>query len=197
MLHVIILSFSFYLFWHFEVYFILITSRPITLRACLRLAFFQNGQHQCDLWGEIGALTPMIVLATLTIQKKMNWTRLENRNPHNPTKWQKCKLHWKSCFVKYYSLRGFAFKGILETSYFSFLMLISVVFFCLLKNYIFEVNSFCFILKNEEWWFLKTLFRKLLHLNLLHWKISFWSSFFCLVMTNEEWGFLKTHFWNV
>ena len=51
---------------------------------------------------------------------------------------------------------------------------------------------FCFVLKNEEWGFLKTLSKKILHSYVLYWKMRFLKSI--LLFYIEKWGFLKTLF---
>ena len=51
---------------------------------------------------------------------------------------------------------------------------------------------FCFVLKNEEWGFLKTLSKKNLHSYVIYWKMRFFKSI--LLFYIEKWGFLKTLF---
>ena len=70
----------------------------------------------------------------------------------------------------------------------------NVIFLCIiLKNDVFEVKSYVFVLKNEEWGFLKTLSEKILHSYVLYWKMMFLKSIllFCI----EKWGFQKTLSW--
>ena len=68
---------------------------------------------------------------------------------------------------------------------------------CILMYYIeiwcFRSQFFCFVLKNEEWGFLRTLSEKNLHSYVLYWKMRFLKSI--LLFYIEKWVFIKTLFW--
>ena len=64
-----------------------------------------------------------------------------------------------------------------------------------IEKWCFRSQFFCFVLKNEEWEFLKTLSEKMLHSYVLYWKMMFLKSIllFCI----EKWGFKKTLSWKI